>query len=236
VLHAVLAHAEPRAVVVVTSDKCYRGDGGGTPLREDDPLGGEDPYSASKAAQEHVAAAYRTSYGLPVATARAGNVVGGGDWSEDRLVPDFVRSLLNNETLVLRSPRAVRPWQHVLDALGGYLVLAQALWSRRELAGAWNFAPDYEDVCTVEQIVTRLGELLEWSGTWVQDPDVISHEAASLRLDASLARDRLGWKSRFALDETLVSVADWYRGYADGRAARELVDVDLDRYLRLAST
>jgi CDP-glucose 4,6-dehydratase len=130
----------------------------------------------------------------------------------------------------------VRPWQHVLDALGGYLVLAQTLWDRRELAGAWNFAPGPDEACTVEQIVGRLGELLEWSGTWAQEPNVGAHEAASLRLDASLAREMLGWRSRFSLDETLVAVADWYRGYAAGRAARELVDADLDRYLRPAST
>jgi CDP-glucose 4,6-dehydratase len=232
-----------RVVLVVTSDKCYENRDWAWPYREEDPLGGHDPYSASKACAELVTSSYRRSFfsqdangsGPAVATARAGNVVGGGDWWEDRLVPDLVRSLLSDETLVLRSPGSVRPWQHVLDALGGYLVLAQALWSRRDLAGPWNFAPGDEDVCTVEQIVARLGELLEWSGTWVHDPDPASHEAASLRLDASLARSRLGWRSRFSLDETLVSVADWYRGYADGRSARDLVAVDLDRYLRPAS-
>jgi CDP-glucose 4,6-dehydratase len=242
-LEAVRPCEEVRVVVVVTSDKCYENREWAWPYREDDALGGRDPYSASKACAELVTASYRRSFfsdradgsGPAVATARAGNVVGGGDWSEDRLVPDLVRSLLNDETLVLRFPRSVRPWQHVLDALGGYLVLAQALWDRRELAGAWNFAPGSDEACTVEQIVARLGELLEWSGTWLQEPDVDSHEAASLRLDASLARDRLGWRSRFSLDETLVSVADWYRGYAAGRAARELVDIDLDRYLRPAS-
>ena len=139
VLEAVRAEAEPRAVVVVTSDKCYRNDGGGTPFREDDPLGGEDPYSASKAAQEHVATAFR-GLGLPLATVRAGNVIGGGDWAPDRLVPDCMRAALAGEPVTLRAPGAVRPWQHVLCPLAGYLTVARKLFEGAA-GGAWNFGP-----------------------------------------------------------------------------------------------
>ena len=238
VLEAVRASECVRVVVVVTSDKCYENREWVWPYREGDRLGGRDPYSASKACAELVTASYRSSFfstgatggTAAVATARAGNVVAGGDWSDDRLVPDIVRSLIGNKPLVLRYPQSVRPWQHVLDALGGYLVLAQALWEGHGLAGAWNFAPEHAEACTVEWIVSRLGELLDWQGTWAEHPGPLPHEAAALQLDASLARNELGWTSRFSLDETLVSVAEWYRGHAAGRSARELVQVDLDQY------
>jgi CDP-glucose 4,6-dehydratase len=237
-LEAVRRCEDARVVVVVTSDKCYENQDWVWPYRETDPLGGHDPYSASKACAELVTASYRRSFfaGSPVAvaSARAGNVVGGGDWSEDRLVPDVIRALLRDETLVLRYPGSIRPWQHVLDALGGYLVLAQALWQEHDLAGAWNFAPSTDDATTVEELVHRLGELLEWSSGWVQDPEASPHETATLRLDASRARAQLGWEPRFSLDQTLVSVAEWYRGHASGLPAKELAAADIDRYHRLA--
>jgi CDP-glucose 4,6-dehydratase len=240
-LEAVRACTDVRVVVVVTTDKCYEIRDWPWAYRESDRLGGHDPYSASKACAELVTASYRQSFfadsaaglSVAVATARAGNVIGGGDWSEDRLVPDIVRALIRDETLVLRYPRAVRPWQHVLDALGGYLVLAQGLWTQPALAGAWNFAPAAEDSLSVEEIVQRLGELLEWSATWAQEQGVILHEASALRLDAAKARLELGWRSRFSLDETLVSVAEWYRGHERGDSARALTQSDLDRYHRL---
>src|SRR5215204_617618 len=145
VLEALRAEAEPGAVVVVTSDKCYRNDGAGGPFREGDPLGGDDPYSASKAAQEHVAAAFR-ALGLPLATVRAGNVIGGGDWAPDRLLADFMRAALAGEPVVLRAPDTVRPWQHVLDALDGYLTVAERLVAGDAAAAtSWNFGPDERD-------------------------------------------------------------------------------------------
>ena len=237
-LEAVRACECVRVTVVVTSDKCYENHESVRPYREGDALGGRDPYSASKACAELVAASYQDSFfaaaadgkAAAIATARAGNVLGGGDWSADRLVPDLVRSQVANDPLVLRYPDSVRPWQHVLDPLGGYLVLAQALWERPELAGAWNFAPDAEDAWSVERIVRRLGELLGRSGEWIQHPGPLPHEAGSLRLDASKARSLLGWAPQFSLEETLASVAEWYGGYAAGRPARELVEADLDRY------
>lgn len=240
VLEAARATETIRVVVIVTSDKCYENREWVWPYRERDPLGGRDPYSASKACVELVTASYRESFfsgagngnRAAVATARAGNVLGGGDWARGRLVPDVVRSLIEDEPLVLRYPHSVRPWQHVLDPLAGYLVLAQALWERPELAGAWNFAPGAEDPWTVERIVLRLGELLDRCPEWSQHPDPLPHEAASLRLDASKARSLLGWAPRFSLDETLASVAEWYGGHAAGRSGQELVRADLNRYHR----
>jgi CDP-glucose 4,6-dehydratase len=238
-LDAVRACDDVRVTIVVTSDKCYENRERIRPYREDDRLGGHDPYSASKACAELLTASYRASFfseGSPaVASARAGNVLGGGDWSPERLVPDLVRALLGDEELVLRYPGAVRPWQHVLDPLGGYLVLAQALWERRDLAGPWNFAPSIEEAWTVERIVGRLAEILDRPAVWRQHPGPLLHEARSLRLDASKARAELAWVPRFTVEETLASVGEWYAGHAAGRGARELVDADLDRYHRLVS-
>lgn len=239
-LEAVRACESVRVTVVVTSDKCYENREWVWPYRESDPLGGRDPYSASKACAELVAASYRASFfdgaegtASALATARAGNVLGGGDWAPDRLVPDLVRSVFEGEPLVLRYPESVRPWQHVLDPLAGYLLLAQALWDRRELAGPWNFAPATEEAWTVARVVGRLSELLERDAPLIQHPGPLPHEPQSLRLDASKARSLLGWTPRFSLDATLTSVAKWYSGYAGGRTARGLVEADLDRYDRL---
>jgi CDP-glucose 4,6-dehydratase len=148
-------------------------------------------------------------------------------------VPDIVRSLLADEPLVLRYPDAVRPWQHVLDPLAGYLVLAQSLARRPELAGPWNFAPGSDGGWTVRRIVERLAELLDRPATWAQHEGPLPHEARSLRLDASKARTLLGWSPRFSVEETLTAVAEWYGGYATGRPAAALVSAELDRYYRL---
>jgi CDP-glucose 4,6-dehydratase len=215
-LEAVRAAAPAAAVVVVTSDKCYRNDGGGRPFREDDPLGGHDPYSASKAAQELVAAAHRESYGLRIATARAGNVIGGGDWGADRIVPDFVRAAAAGEPLAIRSPGSVRPWQHVLNPLAGYLLLAQRLLEAEEFARAWNFGPSASEEWPVRALVEALAE------QWTRPPELRlggdgSGEAAVLRLDSSLARERLGWSPAWDLAEGLRATAEWHAA-GDARA------------------
>ena len=218
VLEAVRTEAEPRAVVVATSDKCYRNDGSGRAFREDDPLGGDDPYSASKAGQEHVASAYR-ALGLPVATVRAGNVLGGGDWAPDRLVADFMRAALAGEPLVVRSPDAVRPWQHVLCPLEGYLAVAERLCDDDGAATAWNFGPAVGDARPVGWLVERLRE------RWSEPLDVrvgpgSEGEAVVLRLDATRARERLGWVPRWDLAAGLDATVSWYgafRGEADMR-------------------
>jgi len=219
VLEALRTEAQPRAVVVVTSDKCYRNHGSGRPFREDDPLGGDDPYSASKAAQEHVAAAYR-ALGLPIATVRAGNVIGGGDWAPDRLVADCMRAALAGEPVAVRAPDAVRPWQHVLCALEGYLSVAERLFAG-EPGGAWNFGPAADDARPVGWLVERLRQ--RWPGALAvraAPPGAADGEAPALQLDSTRARERLGWAPRWDLAAALDATVSWYAGYREGADMR----------------
>jgi CDP-glucose 4,6-dehydratase len=238
-----------QAVVIVTSDKCYENPKGGSRrFVEDDPLGGSDPYSSSKACAELVARAYRRSFfsgdGLPgLATARAGNVIGGGDWGEDRLVPDTIRAVQSGEPLEVRNPGAVRPWQHVLSPLAGYLRLAEALargegdallggettsnavaapMRSDEALGAWNFGPTAEDVRPVSWIVQRLAEL--WSGelSWRLDETENPPEAGHLALDSSAAEQLLGWQPRWSLAEALELIVEWHRAQQEGQDMRRL--------------
>ncbi|MBI2899901.1 MAG: CDP-glucose 4,6-dehydratase [Planctomycetes bacterium] len=208
-----------RAVVVVTSDKCYEPRSLGRGFKEDDPLGGADPYSASKACAELVTAAYRRCI-LPttgVATARAGNVIGGGDWSEDRLVPDAVRALQRGETLRLRNPHAVRPWQHVLEPLHGYLMLAEKLFGGEDRwSGGWNFGPDERSGVTVASLADLLVQC--WGGgRWEAQPDPLAHhETQTLVLDATKAAQLLGWRPRLSLEESVRLTVEWYRKAAAG--------------------
>jgi CDP-glucose 4,6-dehydratase len=210
----VLDAAREAAIVCVTSDKCYAP--GPRPHREDDPLGGPDPYSSSKAAQELVAGAYRKALGLRLATARAGNVIGGGDWGRDRLLPDLVRARESDEPVVLRHPDAVRPWQHVLDALAGYLVLAERLHGSAEWAAPWNFGPD--ESRSVGWVVDRVRE--HWPlDVRVADPgDGV--EAPELRLDATAAHERLQWRPRIDAESALAATVFWYDEVRAGRDAR----------------
>jgi CDP-glucose 4,6-dehydratase len=200
------------SVVVVTSDKCYLNAELGRAFVEDDPLGGRDPYSSSKAAQEIVAAAFRDSYGLPIASARAGNVIGGGDFGVDRLVPDAMRSVAEGAPLRVRNPDAVRPWQHVLNPLHGYLLLAE-----HGERGAWNFGPAGDDVRPVRWVVERLGV------RWETDDGEHPHEARHLALDSTRAQDRLGWRPRWDLARGLDATAEWYAAHRDGADVREVV-------------
>ena len=252
VLDAVRALDRPCAVVVVTSDKCYRNDDSGRPFTEADPLGGHDPYSASKAAQELVAQSYRLSFfdpavqaaaGRPVvrlASGRAGNVVGGGDWTPDGLVADLARARDRCEVTVLRSPAAVRPWQHVLEPLSGYLTLAARLaGSAGDIVGsAHNFGPDLRDDATVEQLVSRLleawGPLPDGSpavGWRSESAPGAAHEAGVLRLAIDRAQVELGWEPRWRLRETLERTARWYRSVErDPGAARDECLADIRAY------
>jgi CDP-glucose 4,6-dehydratase len=209
-----------RAIVVVTTDKCYQNREWAWGYRENDALGGHDPYSASKAGAELVAASYRDSFfnrpGAPLlATARAGNVIGGGDWSEDRLIPDLVRALASGTPLEIRSPQATRPWQHVLESLAGYLLLGQKLLEGRpEFATAWNFGPDSGDNRSVEDVLSRLRR--HWPAlAWHVTPQAQPHEATLLYLDSSKARQQLGWKPVWALDDCLAATAGWYRPWLE---------------------
>ena len=211
----VLDAARDAAVVCVTSDKCYAPGPG--PHREGDPLGGRDPYSASKAAQELLAASYRESLGVRVATARAGNVIGGGDWGRDRLLPDLARARESGAPVVLRHPEALRPWQHVLDPLAGYLLLAERLHGSAEWAAPWNFGP--ADAWPVGWVVERVRE--RWDLSVEVRPPGDAVEAPSLRLDASAARERLGWAPRLEASAAVAATVSWYdevRAGADPRA------------------
>lgn len=221
-LEACVTTHSVRAIVVVTSDKCYQNDEARKAFRETDPLGGHDPYSSSKAATELVAASYRHSFlrgsdAPQLATARAGNVIGGGDWSEDRLVPDLVRSVASGQALQIRSPTAVRPWQHVLDPLAAYLLLGQGLLQRKEgMAQAWNFGPTEQGTASVEEVLGRLQHY--WPQVaWNTLPQQSMPEASFLALDSTQANVQLGWKPVWSLDATLNFTAEWYRDYLGKR-------------------
>jgi CDP-glucose 4,6-dehydratase len=227
VLDAVRACEGVRAVVNVTSDKCYENRDLERGYRESDPLGGHDPYSSSKAAAELVTSAYRRSFfsgphGPRVASARAGNVIGGGDWGEDRLIPDIIRAAVSGETLRLRNPHAVRPWQHVLSPLNGYLVLAQALCDSPEYACAWNFGPEESDARTVEWVVRRVSELWPGGVPWERDEGDHPHEAHYLKLDSSRARETLGWRPMLGLEQGVAATVAWYAALRNGNDVREV--------------
>jgi len=233
-----------RAVVVVTTDKCYENKEWIWPYRENEALGGHDPYSASKACAEIATAAWRSSLRdmpaycqagqhIAIATARAGNVFGGGDWALDRLVPDFFRAIFAEEDLFLRNPAARRPWQHVLEPLAGYLLLSEQLWDGRAQE-AWNFGPEMQDVQPVSFIVDRLLKAHGGQNQWHLADGHQPHEASLLALDASKSRARLGWRPRLPLGEALDWTYDWYARYARGEDATVLMLEQIESYTSLA--
>jgi CDP-glucose 4,6-dehydratase len=232
VLEAVRAAPSVRAAVVVTSDKVYAPDPDGQPHSEGSPLGGAEPYSSSKAAAELVTAAYRRSYlGPKVASARAGNVIGGGDWAQDRVVPDVLRALERSEPVALRHPDAVRPWQHVLDPLHGYLLLAERQLEGNDVSAAYNFGPDARESCTVAELVERLTHGFGGRPGWRRDEEAqVVPETAELRLDASKAREELGWSPVLGLDESIRWTVDWHLRHSRGDDVRQLTLAQIDEY------
>lgn len=235
-----------KGIVVVTSDKCYENHEWEWPYRETDQLGGSDPYSASKGCTELVASSFRRSYfsqsGSPhLATVRAGNVIGGGDWAVDRLIPDIIRATLAGTAVTIRNPASVRPWQHVLEPLSGYLELAAKLLSEdgAHFAEAWNFGPPPAAFQEVEPIARKLQA--DWGPGAAQiafgkRPDE-PHEARMLTLDSSKAMQRLGWASRLTTDEAIAMIAQWYRTYAEGDAdMRALTLAQIDRFCGIETT
>jgi CDP-glucose 4,6-dehydratase len=232
-LEAIRHTPSVEAVVVVTSDKCYENLERPEGYREDDPLGGHDPYSASKAAAELIAAAYRRSFfaerGPGVATVRAGNVIGGGDWAADRLVPDAMRALVAGEPIRVRNPAAVRPWEHVLEPLGGYLRLAERLAGSGTFAGAWNFGPHDADAVSVGVLADLI--VGQWPGSrWESKPEGDApHEAGLLRLDWRKAGTRLGWHPGLTLKEAVALTVRWYRAAAGPTAARAMYDLSVEQ-------
>ncbi|MGY3408394.1 CDP-glucose 4,6-dehydratase [Bradyrhizobium sp. GM5.1] len=238
-LEAVRQEPDVRAVVVVTSDKCYENVGWPWGYRETDPLGGHDPYSNSKACAELVASAYRRSFfqeghGASLGSVRAGNVIGGGDWAKDRLVPDAMRAFAANQPLLIRNPEAVRPWQHVLDPLIGYMVLIEHLAHQgAPFADAWNFGPRAASEVSVKTVVEGLAA--RWAGCagWRRDHgEIHPHEAAYLRLDCSKAHLRLGWQPLIPLEEALQLTVDWYAALRAGANMRQVSSAQIRQVLK----
>ena len=226
-----------RVAVMVTTDKVYANNEGHYPYREHDALGGHDPYSASKAASELIVASYRDAFlaeqGVAVATARAGNVIGGGDWSEDRLIPDAVRAWQSGRALEVRRPLAIRPWQHVLEPLAGYLILAQHLWEQPNLAAAYNFGPETHSAATVREVIEMARRAYGEGSVTYGDGSEGPHEAGWLALEIAKARVILGVSPKWDLTETVTRTMSWYRSQHEGIDARSLCQAEIGAYASL---
>jgi CDP-glucose 4,6-dehydratase len=237
VLEAAKGSATTRVVINVTSDKCYENRETNQAYVETDAMGGHDPYSSSKGCSELVTSAYRKSFlkNQGLASARAGNVIGGGDWAADRLIPDLVRATQRGEAAMIRNPGAIRPWQHVLEPLAGYLALAEKLWSDPvRFAGGWNFGPALADALPVKDVADTFVRTWGKPASWKADGGKHPHEAHYLRLDASKAQNDLGWKPRLGLKDAIAWSADWYRKQAAGAPARELCLAQIAQYGKAA--
>lgn len=242
VLDSIRALPSVRATVVVTTDKCYENKEWVWGYRENEPMGGYDPYSNSKGCSELVTAAYRQSYFSDdaysvhrhaLASARAGNVIGGGDWSEDRLIPDAIKAFEAGKPLMIRNPLATRPWQHVLEPLSGYLVLAQGLYQEGvKFASAWNFGPRDEDARPVKEVVNLLVERSPAGAKWEQDQSEQPHEAHSLKLDCSKADQLLGWRPRWSLETAVQNIADWQKAFLAKEDMQKISLKQIDAYQR----
>lgn len=234
VLDALRGIGSVRVALMVTTDKVYRNLERPYPYREEDALGGHDPYSASKAASETVIASYRDAFlkdqGVAIASARAGNVIGGGDWSEDRLIPDAVRAWQTDKILDIRRPQAIRPWQHVLEPLQGYLTLAEKLWLEPELAGSYNFGPNTHEAASVKEVVELARQVYGKGAVRYGDGSVGPHEAGLLALETAKARVSLGVQPRWNLADTVTRTMSWYQAQQNGADARELCLAEIKQY------
>ena len=238
VLESARSCSNLKAIVSVTTDKCYENKEWEWGYRENEPMGGHDPYSNSKGCAELVTSAYRKSFfnspGTPsLASARAGNVIGGGDWAEDRLIPDILKSFESNKPVIIRNPLSTRPWQHVLEPLSGYLVLAQQLFSKGdEFAEGWNFGPKEEDSKPISWILDKM--LTDWGNGagWELDTNNNPHEAKFLKLDCSKAAYKLHWQPRWDLEYTLRTIVSWHQKWSEGKNMNEICLQEIARYLK----
>ena len=239
VLEAARTLPDLKACLIITSDKCYQNNEWAYSYRENDPLGGADPYSASKGAAEVVVSSYRASFFKEplrgIGSARAGNVIGGGDWAENRIVPDAIRSLSQGKEVRVRNPSAIRPWQHVLDPLYGYLLLGEGLASEPDkFSSAWNFGPLRSDICVsrlVQMIVDDWGE-----GRWEQDGASGPHEAHFLRLDSTKAQNDLGWYPHLDIDLAVKMTVDWYKANLDNQDMRKMTEGQIHQFMDILQT
>ncbi len=229
-----------KAVVNVTTDKCYENRERLLGYREDEPMGGYDPYSSSKACSEIITAAYRRSFFNPkdnnhvtaIATARAGNVIGGGDWADDRLIPDFIKAITKGEKVKIRSPYAIRPWQHVLEPLSGYLILAEKLYNEgTKFAEAWNFGPDDKDAKSVEWMIKTICNYWGEDASYCIDKNPQPHEANYLKLDCSKAKNKLEWLPKWNIEITLKSIVEWNKAYLNGENIRAITEKQINEYI-----
>ena len=238
VLEAARKCSNLKAIVCVTTDKCYENKEWEWGYRENEAMGGHDPYSSSKGCAELVISAYRRSFfssnnTASLASARAGNVIGGGDWSEDRLIPDILRSFEKSEPVLIRNPLSTRPWQHVLEPLSGYLVLSQELFlNGDEFAEGWNFGPKDEDCKSVKWILDQLVNYWGTNASWTLDKNNNPHEAGFLKLDCSKALNRLNWSPRWNLQSTLKSIVDWHQIYMDGGDLKKQCLKEINNYIK----
>jgi CDP-glucose 4,6-dehydratase len=236
VLEAARSCANLKAIVNITTDKCYENDGRSEGYKESDPMGGHDPYSSSKGCAELVASAYRRSFlqgqGIGIASVRAGNVIGGGDWADDRLIPDILRSFEKDEPVVIRNPKATRPWQHVLEPLSGYLILAQKLYEdQKEYAEGWNFGPNEKDVRPVDWILDKM--ISKWpNSSWELDQNSNPHEAGFLKLDITKAKSKLDWHPAWELSQSLDKIIDWHRAWLNKEDMQAVCLAEIEEYTR----
>ena len=237
VLEAARSCSNLKAIVLVTTDKCYENKEWEWGYRENEPMGGHDPYSSSKGCAELVTSAYRSSFfntpdTASVASARAGNVIGGGDWAEDRLIPDILKAFENNEPVIIRNPLSTRPWQHVLEPLSGYLVLAEHLFNEgNEFAEGWNFGPKDENCKSVNWILDKM--VADWGAgaSWELDTNNNPHEAGFLKLDCSKAASKLHWKPEWSLEHTLHLIVNWQQHWRTGKNMKEICMQEITNYL-----
>ncbi len=225
-----------KSIVCITTDKCYENKEIDIGYKEDDPMGGHDPYSSSKGCCEILISSYRNSYfnkpeSPALASARAGNVIGGGDWSSDRLIPDVVSAFMNNKNVVIRNPMAIRPWQHVLEPLSGYLYLAENLYqSKKNFSEAWNFGPDYSDCKSVEWILDKMIQLWGGNVSWTKDLGYNPYEAKLLKLNITKASEKLNWNPKWNIEKALKLTIDWYKAFQHGYDMEKLCLNQINEY------